>query len=207
MFMEHPELIAGRLFIGKMMSLECVVMTGAERYSRSTGYASTTKFNGDAGGTIQNEIVAIDALDFSRNVNSQFTKDSIFRELNKAYCGFSNAFSQGKDLATGHWGCGAFNGNKDLKCLIQLIAASAAGYKHVAYSNKSDPNFSKRFKNAMAVFVATKMTVNVLLDVLLKSCESNLPKRVPGNEIPVLDIVANYINTQSKVSSFFSKLF
>lgn len=30
-------------------------------------------------------------------------------------------------IATGNWGCGAFNGNLELKFLIQLIAASSAG--------------------------------------------------------------------------------
>jgi hypothetical protein len=29
--------------------------------------------------------------------------------------------------ATGHWGCGAFGGNKELKAIQQIIAASEAG--------------------------------------------------------------------------------
>ena len=30
-------------------------------------------------------------------------------------------------IATGNWGCGAFNGNLELKFLVQYIAASSAG--------------------------------------------------------------------------------
>jgi hypothetical protein len=51
------------------------------------------------------------------------------RELNKAYCGFLED-DAGKSTAalplvsTGHWGCGAFGGTKELKSLLQLMAAS-----------------------------------------------------------------------------------
>ena len=44
----------------------------------------------------------------------------MLRELNKCYIGFK---VKGQ-IATGRWGCGAFNGNSQLKLIIQWLAAS-----------------------------------------------------------------------------------
>lgn len=44
-------------------------------------------------------------------------------------------FSKEKDIiATGRWGCGAFNGYPQLKFLIQLLASSEAGKKMIFYA-------------------------------------------------------------------------
>lgn len=37
-------------------------------------------------------------------------------------------------IATGRWGCGAFNGYPQLKFLIQLLASSEAGKKMIFYT-------------------------------------------------------------------------
>lgn len=76
--------------------------------------------------------MAIDALEFSRwGASDEFRQRNVERELNKAYCGFL-AVDDGSPpaasalplVSTGHWGCGAFGGTKELKSLIQLMAAS-----------------------------------------------------------------------------------
>ncbi len=62
-------------------------------------------------------LVAIDAIYF-RDRSAQYQMKYIDRELMKAYTGF---YSRGKTphcafaIATGNWGCGAFNGDKQLK--------------------------------------------------------------------------------------------
>ena len=53
----------------------------------------------------------------------------IDREIIKAYTGFLG--SEGNNIVTGNWGCGAFNGNIPLKFMIQWIASSLAGKKMV----------------------------------------------------------------------------
>ncbi|MGH0188751.1 UNVERIFIED_CONTAM: hypothetical protein FKN15_031274 [Acipenser sinensis] len=73
------------------------------------------------------KIVAIDAIKF-RNEQQQFEMRNLDRELNKAYCGFEPRVQAQRYLpvATGNWGCGAFNGDIKLKALIQIMAASKA---------------------------------------------------------------------------------
>lgn len=202
MFLEHPELIAGRLVFKAMGPLDCIVMIGPEQYSKSSGYASSTRFdrNGkctnirDSNGAIQKEIVAIDALKFKDNYAHQFRHEVVRRELNKAYCGFSSTCYKGKSLATGHWGCGAFNGDKDLKCIIQILAASAAGYENVLYTNMDDPGFEKRFNVFIEVVEEAKMNVSQLYKIVLECCGSNIPAHPTKDNMKLLTFVTDYIN-------------
>ena len=63
------------------------------------------------------DIVAIDAIHFYQ-FKTQFEEAQINRELKKSYAGFlpqvkGDAFPV---IATGNWGCGAFRGDRQLKC-------------------------------------------------------------------------------------------
>lgn len=62
-------------------------------------------------------VVAMDASYFSKKA-LQFKKDMVDRELQKAYAAFLPLHSAGDfryPIATGNWGCGAFNGDRELK--------------------------------------------------------------------------------------------
>ncbi len=62
-------------------------------------------------------VVAMDAIAF-HNRSSQYTLKNMKRELIKAYTCFrvpAAVTDQKSGIATGNWGCGAFNGNKQLK--------------------------------------------------------------------------------------------
>ncbi|XP_076881005.1 poly(ADP-ribose) glycohydrolase 1-like [Bidens hawaiensis] len=95
-FMINPELIAGMLFLPCMADNEAIEVVGAERFSQYTGYASSFRFCGDfvdkkdidIMGRRKTRIIAIDAL-----VNPgrrQFRHEFLVREVNKAFCGFSD---------------------------------------------------------------------------------------------------------------------
>ncbi|KAJ3021810.1 hypothetical protein HKX48_007693 [Thoreauomyces humboldtii] len=137
-FMINPELLVSRLFVQNLQPREAVVITGAERFSDYKGYSNTFEWAGphvdtvarDGTGRLRTEIVAIDALYFGRSdVEDQYLRHAIVRELSKAWIGFMPAansnLSATSKIATGNWGCGAFNGDPHVKALIQLIAASA----------------------------------------------------------------------------------
>jgi poly(ADP-ribose) glycohydrolase len=108
-----------------MKTNECVLIKGVERFSTYTGYAHTFCWVSDyvdhtpidKTGRRQTDIVAIDAL-FYFNVRQQFDIDKINRELVKSFVGFSTSMGPHvcSTVATGNWGCGVFNGDRQLKC-------------------------------------------------------------------------------------------
>ncbi|KAJ9187182.1 hypothetical protein P3X46_002667 [Hevea brasiliensis] len=95
-FMINPELIAGMLFLPHMEDNEAIEIVGAERFSNYTGYASSFRFSGDhvdrrnvdSFGRHKTRIVAIDAL--SNPGMRQYKINYLLREINKAFCGFSD---------------------------------------------------------------------------------------------------------------------
>jgi hypothetical protein len=83
--------------------------------------------------TVLTSVVAFDAVYFrDRRLRHQLRAAAIQRELTKALAAFTIDGTEcsrvGRPgIASGKWGCGAFNGNTDVKLLIQWIAASQAG--------------------------------------------------------------------------------
>lgn len=131
-FVICPELLVTKLFCECLKPSEAILVTGAERYSNYTGYASTFKWNGnyedltqwDTSRRKQCTIVAIDALEF-RDSSHQFREELMLREMNKAYVGFYHDLSSpAPAVASGNWGCGAFRGEPLLKSLLQLIVCA-----------------------------------------------------------------------------------
>uniref|UniRef100_A0A8C1ZT06 poly(ADP-ribose) glycohydrolase n=1 Tax=Cyprinus carpio TaxID=7962 RepID=A0A8C1ZT06_CYPCA len=124
-FLINPELIVARLFTEALNDNECLIVTGAEQFSRYSGYSDSFRWEGDHDDQTPRdewqrrctEIVAIDALHYSQFLE-QFRPENMSRELNKAFCGFVRPGVQAENLsavATGNWGCGAFGGDKRLK--------------------------------------------------------------------------------------------
>ncbi|XP_069773782.1 poly(ADP-ribose) glycohydrolase-like [Narcine bancroftii] len=135
-FLINTELIVTRLFTERLNANECLVITGAQRYSDYTGYSDSYRWirshndmtPRDSWLRRLTEIVAIDATQFS-NPNDQYRPHYLERELMKAYCGFSHRVipeNEHAAVATGNWGCGAYKGDIKLKALIQVMAASQA---------------------------------------------------------------------------------
>ena len=62
---------------------------------------------------------------------NQLDKWLMTRELCKAWTGFRSV--KGHVVATGHWGCGAFGGDPNIKCLLQVMAASMAEVKQLDF--------------------------------------------------------------------------
>lgn len=131
-FVICPELLVTKLFCECLKPSEAILITGAERYSNYTGYASTFKWNEkyedqtqwDTSRRKQCTIVAIDALEF-RDTSHQFKEELMLREMNKAYVGFYHGLSSpAPAVASGNWGCGAFRGEPLLKSLLQLIVCA-----------------------------------------------------------------------------------
>ncbi len=167
-------------FIG----IQAIIITGVEQFSKYEGYGYSLSFAGDhidttqkdSEGTVMCSLVAIDALAFHTKHDieaAQYQESYILRELNKAYCGFyckdSNvewSATKYPSVATGNWGCGVFNGNIQLKFLIQWIAASLSSRSLIYF-----PFNSKSLADAQALisFVeSNNINTTTLLKALLK---------------------------------------
>jgi hypothetical protein len=145
-FVISPEALLSVLFTPRMRSHEAVVISGTEQYSEYAGYGSSFQFasrthangaNPRAGAGEAARIIAIDAINFSQmREGEQYKRQFVFRELNKAYIGFSavdttydssSSTPTPTTVATGNWGSGVFGGDPQLKALLQWAAAAVAG--------------------------------------------------------------------------------
>lgn len=72
----------------------------------------------------------------------------IVRELNKLYSGFSIAKSTCL-IASSHWGCGAFGGDKALKFILQQVVASQTRRDLIFFASANELNESP-YNNILA---------------------------------------------------------
>ncbi|XP_072342139.1 poly(ADP-ribose) glycohydrolase-like isoform X2 [Scyliorhinus torazame] len=176
-FLINPELILARLFTEKLAPNECLVVTGAQRYSEYEGYSDSyrwLRYHNDETARdtwlrCRTEIVAIDAVKFE-NCMDQYKTCFLDRELHKAYCGFSaedrvisNSYKPA--VVTGNWGCGAYRGDPELKALIQLMAAAQAE-RDVVYFTFGDTALEGSLRELHQLLQRKEVTVGQLYEVL-----------------------------------------
>ncbi|KAJ3428066.1 poly adp-ribose glycohydrolase [Anaeramoeba flamelloides] len=118
-------------------------------------------------------ICAIDALELEyfedyRIISQQLQKKNILHELNKAYCGFAPNNLINHEVATGHWGCGAFGGDKEIKAIIQYMAASQCQASKINYYCFSDNSFIEKFQKVLQIFKNESINKVSQLWVLLR---------------------------------------
>lgn len=82
-------------------------------------------------------------------------------------------------IHTGNWGCGAFGGNVEIMCLLQMIAARIAGVEHLAYHVLSAENETTCNRAVAAL--------DLLMDKLRAAAAATPPQQ------PNLMEIANYV--------------
>lgn len=178
-FLINTELIVTRLFTEKLQNDECLVITGAQQYSKYSGYSDTFEWAGpyedktprDKWRRLCTEIVAIDALKFS-SYQEQFKDSVLDRELKKAFCGFRSDSPPGLTaVATGNWGCGAFKGDAKFKALIQLMAAAEA-QRDVMYFTYGDKSLMVELYEMHNFLQKQHLTVGNLFCLMENYCHS-----------------------------------
>ncbi|KAK1884617.1 Poly(ADP-ribose) glycohydrolase [Dissostichus eleginoides] len=176
LFIINPELIVSRLFTEKLGDKECLIVTGSQQFSNYCGFGDTfqwmgpheERLNRDEWARLQRQIVAIDALHFKQR-SEQYNMINVTRELNKAYCGFKGHRPNEPDIATGNWGCGAFNGDKQLKAVIQLMAAAQAK-RGLAFFTFEDESLKQGLQQTHHLLVTERTTVEKLYRLLEDYC-------------------------------------
>ncbi|CAF0712179.1 unnamed protein product [Adineta steineri] len=165
------EMLVSLLVCEKMQSNECIFLIGCEQFSTYTGYANTFKANGDyvdktskdSWGQKLCHVVAMDAI-YYENPLTQYTVENMARELIKAYTCFRipNSMQHLRfGIATGNWGCGAFNGDSKVKAIIQLIAASEAN-RPLIYATFRNQTLVESFWTVYSYLIDQQATVRHL---------------------------------------------
>lgn len=181
-FAECPECIVALLMCEVMNDNEAIVITGAERFAKTKGYAFGLQYDRDwrdnsprfADGTIDSTLVAIDAKRFRAEAQLEQLDDGhFFREINKALAGFDIDVIRCPELqnsrnlarvATGNWGCGVFAGDPQVKFLIQWIVCSIVG-KEMVYSHFNDRRISA-LEDVIAAIKKMNLTVFGLYNLI-----------------------------------------
>lgn len=179
-FLICPELMVSMLFTERLEDNESVVIKGCERFSSYKGYSSSFKWDGDYVDTTKRDkwnrlhthVLAIDALPFSRSL-TQFEQSNVNRELVKCYSGLKKTLENMKSpgnthpaVATGNWGCGAFNGDKQLKFIIQLMAAAAANRDLIYYTFNNAETYDD-LVDILGMIRAKNLTVGQMYRLLM----------------------------------------
>lgn len=187
-FMICPELLISRLFTEILKPNEALIVVGVEQYSTYTGYASSFEWSGnyqdetpmDPSRRRKCQLVAIDALPFSV-AKHQYRPELMLRELIKAYVGFSRVHHQDvvPGVASGNWGCGAFNGNPMLKSLLQLMVCTVTN-RPLVYYTFGDVHLVDDIYKIYQFLCEKNVTVSKLWNCLLTFSQIKEP---PGDEL------------------------
>lgn len=169
---------------------EAIFIVGAKKYGDFSGYGGGARYIGpfqDNWNWNKRKIIAIDAICGPRDQLGDFT---MRRELKKAWVGFKAG--KGDNVSTGHWGCGAFGGDQEVKCLVQVMAASLAGVNKLDFYSFGDQNFYCKFVAAMSA--AKKKDVGWLWE-----------KIVQFRQVHMVQSLLDFVAVENKLSTIQEK--
>jgi len=74
-------------------------------------------------------------------------------------------------IHTGHWGCGAYGGNKELMALLQIGAAHLAGVDEIVYHTFGINDAVNRAVTKMdkEILTRSELTISDFIDLLVDS--------------------------------------
>jgi poly(ADP-ribose) glycohydrolase len=162
LFSACPECFIGLIFSERLRDDEVMSISNVRRFSKYTGYGASFRWKGKFSG--DNEVRSV--LVFDAVMENQWKKECIFRDLGKCFGGFSCA-KKGELISTGHWGCGAFGGDKSLKFLQQVVSASLLGVR-LDYSTFGDPVCMKKLQDLLDAISEIGLSVKQVVELMLE---------------------------------------
>ena len=183
LFLVKPELMVCMAIQNRMSDTEAICVSGALQYSLVRGYGSSFVFAGDYDHRREGPPPTVCAIDAVRGGGPAMTERALLRDLNKARIAFDGAC----DIATGHWGCGAFGNNHDLMFLKQWLAASEAGARTMYYHD-----FSRQQSHNVVPLTRRlrHLTVGQLWSFLRKITDDLQPANVAQFSIRMREVAA-----------------
>ena len=196
-----PEACVAMLISPTLQDNETLLIHGAKQVGTCQGIGRDVTYSGPLEHTTASKdwgrrwIIAMDAMELDVMENGDHQPARVYdvihelrqnvleRELNKAFCGFSGVGKScsgpgdedsgvAPQIATGHWGCGSFGGNRHAKAIIQLMAAAAAKTHLIYHDIEGGGDGTSPFLQELVAFVAKmvdkKVTVAQLYSALLQ---------------------------------------
>jgi poly(ADP-ribose) glycohydrolase len=142
LFLCCPELLATLFLVERMLAFEAVEIAGLRRYvhhnmagSHIAGLSRSKQFCRPVPEAERRDsltTVAMDAICFNAygkaSKHDQYQPTHVRREIRKCLVALRPPAAAGsgarRSFVTGLWGCGAFRGDPELKCVIQWICCS-----------------------------------------------------------------------------------
>ena len=146
-----PEAFLSMLTCESLRDNEIVIVRGCKRFVEYTGYLHTFRYTGRYIYPT-NPIVIQDILIMDAVYTRHFKRESVIRDMNKAYLTFKTAClspSSEYKIVTGNWGCGAFGGDKTHKFLQQICVAAALPHIKFDYSVYMEDDLAIKFRNLL----------------------------------------------------------
>ena len=199
LFAVEPEAIVSMFLMEVMEDNDAIRIDNLIQYSNYSGYAQSFKYEETAINEeklIKHNIIAIDAVcSYSGGVD----RDSVLRDLIKAYVGFNLINFDDKDvskldktISSGNWGCGAFGGDYELKFIQQWLAATYAGVEKLYYYTFGRKEMNNAIKNLEKIkslnannlyerMIRAKLTKGEVLDIILNSDINDNNEKIENN--------------------------
>lgn len=184
-----------------MKDNEIIIVQGCKTISKLEGYGRNIKWYEKNKEWNKRTFIFMDALeldmintDDKNRIIKQLDLNLINRELNKSYCAFSSYEClpiRFNGIITGKWGCGSFGGNKYIKILIQILAASQSNLDLLVFS---DIDEDKLFRTKLNYFFSILSNKNIKINDIYNILVNDLKKELQLNDgTDILDFIINII--------------
>ncbi|KAJ7143881.1 hypothetical protein C8R44DRAFT_657515 [Mycena epipterygia] len=170
-----PQSLPAKLVTPPLKDDEIMVLRGCEALIEISGYGRVAELASTVPAGqhdwSKRTMLFMDALELDSYDTSASTPDflpgNVDRELTKAYTAFASYGDAApyETVVTGHWGCRAFGGNREIKSIIQWCAASMARVELNFVCDKDDL-FTSSFQNFTGRALSKRWTVHAVLAIL-----------------------------------------
>ncbi|KAK6992833.1 poly glycohydrolase isoform [Favolaschia claudopus] len=164
-----PQSLPAKLLTPPLQPNEVLVLRGCEAVVEMSGYGRTAELRSIVPPGSRRTMLFMDALELDSYDVAASTPDllpgNVDRELTKAYTAFASGDPPYDPIVTGHWGCGAFGGNREIKSVIQWSAAALTGVRLDFVCDKND-SFARAFRRFTSQALSQQWRVERVIGVL-----------------------------------------
>jgi len=176
---------------------EVIIIQGCKTVSKLQGYGRNVKWYEQNKEWYKRTFIFMDALELDtidtndeNRIIKQLDIKLMNRELNKAYCAFSSYYYLPENfncIITGNWGCGSFGGNKDIKLLIQILAASQSNLDLLIFSDIDENNtFKTKLSELCHILSDKNKTIDNVFNILINDLKREIQL---NNELDILKFI------------------